>query len=261
MKRAPDKTLEHDALLRRERFPVAVVVVVHDDISLMRATLEEVAIVVEFIVSGNNCTCWRAVGGGGYICRRAQGEGYHPFRSISKGPSCRRLLPIGIHECAMSGKVRSRKSTGPENAAMCRVPNAVSSPLPSYNHRGFGHLPTLVYWKFFRVKRVFLPTPAHYSHSLAHDPSNIARRRQPNTMARECEGHGPDLGPAQWHASGCRLSYPRQGGQRAAPLWRILLWTNRSTPEHILLGFLPCAYPKRFSCSKSCGSWAKAVRI
>lgn len=57
MKRAPDKTLERDALLRRERFPVAVVVVVHDDISLMRATLEEVAVVVEFLVSVNNRKC------------------------------------------------------------------------------------------------------------------------------------------------------------------------------------------------------------
>lgn len=54
MKRGPDETLERDALLRRERFPVAVVVVVHDDISLMRATLEEVATVAEFIVSANN---------------------------------------------------------------------------------------------------------------------------------------------------------------------------------------------------------------
>ena len=54
MKRAPDKTLERDASRRRESFPVAVVVVVHDDISLMRATLEEVAVAVEFIVSVNN---------------------------------------------------------------------------------------------------------------------------------------------------------------------------------------------------------------
>lgn len=51
MKRAPDETLERHALRRRESFPVAVVVVVHDDISLMRATLEEVAMVVEFVVS------------------------------------------------------------------------------------------------------------------------------------------------------------------------------------------------------------------
>lgn len=59
MKRGPDENLERDALRRRESFPVAVVVVVHDDISLMRATLEEVAMVVEFIVSVNSrCTCW-----------------------------------------------------------------------------------------------------------------------------------------------------------------------------------------------------------
>eukprot|EP00752_Nemacystus_decipiens_P014776 g13155.t1 len=50
MQRAPDKTLERDALLRRERFPAAVVVVVHDDISLMRASLEAVAVAVELIL-------------------------------------------------------------------------------------------------------------------------------------------------------------------------------------------------------------------
>lgn len=51
MKRAPDKTLERDALHRRESFPVAAVVVVHDDISLMRESLEAVSVVVEFVVS------------------------------------------------------------------------------------------------------------------------------------------------------------------------------------------------------------------
>lgn len=59
MQRPPDKTLERDAVLRREKFPVAVVVVVHDDISLMRASLEGVAAVVELIVSVNSdCACW-----------------------------------------------------------------------------------------------------------------------------------------------------------------------------------------------------------
>ena len=51
MERKPDKILEYEILVRKERFPIAVVIVVHNDISLMRATLEEVAIVVEHIVS------------------------------------------------------------------------------------------------------------------------------------------------------------------------------------------------------------------
>lgn len=51
MERNPDKILANEALIRRKWFPVAVVIVVHDDISLLRATLEEVAIVAEHIVS------------------------------------------------------------------------------------------------------------------------------------------------------------------------------------------------------------------
>lgn len=51
MDRTPDQLLEREAAARREIFPVAVVVVVHDDISLMRTTLEEVAVAVEHIVS------------------------------------------------------------------------------------------------------------------------------------------------------------------------------------------------------------------
>lgn len=51
MERTPDEVLVHEVLARRQRFPVAAVVVVHDDISLLRATLEEVAVVVEHIVS------------------------------------------------------------------------------------------------------------------------------------------------------------------------------------------------------------------
>lgn len=51
MARAPDKIVAEEASTRRERFPVAAVVVVHDDIALMRTTLEEVATVVEHIVS------------------------------------------------------------------------------------------------------------------------------------------------------------------------------------------------------------------
>ncbi|CAM9498628.1 unnamed protein product [Ectocarpus fasciculatus] len=50
MGRAPNERLAREALNRRKRFPVAVVVVVHDDISLMRAVLEEVAVVVEHIL-------------------------------------------------------------------------------------------------------------------------------------------------------------------------------------------------------------------
>ncbi|CAB1101889.1 unnamed protein product [Ectocarpus sp. CCAP 1310/34] len=50
MGRSPNKRLAREALERRKRFPVAVVVVVHDDISLMRAVLEEVAAVVEHIL-------------------------------------------------------------------------------------------------------------------------------------------------------------------------------------------------------------------
>lgn len=44
-----------EASARRELFPVSVVVVVHDEISLLRETLEEIAGVVEHIVS------WREV--------------------------------------------------------------------------------------------------------------------------------------------------------------------------------------------------------
>lgn len=51
MARAPNKMVAEEASTRRERFPVAAVVVVHDDIALMRTTLEEVAAVVEHIVS------------------------------------------------------------------------------------------------------------------------------------------------------------------------------------------------------------------
>lgn len=55
MGRGPDDLLVKEALTRRERMPVAAVVVVHDDISLMRANLEEVAAVVEHIVSESRC--------------------------------------------------------------------------------------------------------------------------------------------------------------------------------------------------------------
>ena len=51
MARAPDNMLAEEAFTRRETFPVAAVVVVHDDTSLMRATLEEIATLVEHIVS------------------------------------------------------------------------------------------------------------------------------------------------------------------------------------------------------------------
>lgn len=56
MGRAPDKSLVHEALVRRNRFPVAVVVVVHDEISLMASALKEVALVVEHIVSADSRT-------------------------------------------------------------------------------------------------------------------------------------------------------------------------------------------------------------
>lgn len=39
------------AVVKRKTFPVAVVVAAHDDISLLRPALEEVAVVVEHIVS------------------------------------------------------------------------------------------------------------------------------------------------------------------------------------------------------------------
>lgn len=51
MNRAPDREMLNKAVVRRHSFPVAIVVVVHDDISLMRAALENVAVVVEHIVS------------------------------------------------------------------------------------------------------------------------------------------------------------------------------------------------------------------
>lgn len=56
MERGPDEILVHEALNRQKHFAVAVVVVVHDDISLMRTALEEVALVVEHIVSRNECS-------------------------------------------------------------------------------------------------------------------------------------------------------------------------------------------------------------
>lgn len=54
MRREPDKFIKRHTAYRRERFPVAVMVVVHEDFSLMRVALEEVAIVVEHIVSGKS---------------------------------------------------------------------------------------------------------------------------------------------------------------------------------------------------------------
>lgn len=51
MKRAPDRRMLEKAVVKRKTFPVAVVVAAHDDISLLRPALEEVAVVVEHIVS------------------------------------------------------------------------------------------------------------------------------------------------------------------------------------------------------------------
>lgn len=53
MGRTLDNLLAQEASIRRKNFSVAAVVVVHDGISHMRATLEEVAQVVEHIVSSN----------------------------------------------------------------------------------------------------------------------------------------------------------------------------------------------------------------
>lgn len=57
MERTPDKVLEDNVLDRRKRSPVAVVVVIHDETSLVRAALDEIAIVVEHIVSDNVHQC------------------------------------------------------------------------------------------------------------------------------------------------------------------------------------------------------------
>lgn len=54
MQRAPDNEAML-ALDRRKLFPVAVVVTVHDDIAIMRPSLEGVALVVEHIVSAKGC--------------------------------------------------------------------------------------------------------------------------------------------------------------------------------------------------------------
>lgn len=51
MERVPDHRMLEKAVIRRRAFPVAVVVVAHDDVSLLRPALEEVAVVVEHIVS------------------------------------------------------------------------------------------------------------------------------------------------------------------------------------------------------------------
>ncbi|CAM9672191.1 unnamed protein product, partial [Ectocarpus sp. 6 AP-2014] len=50
MERAPDTVLAHGVFDRRKRFPVAAVVVVNEDISILRSSLEEVAVVVEHIL-------------------------------------------------------------------------------------------------------------------------------------------------------------------------------------------------------------------
>lgn len=57
MERTPDEVLANNVLDRRKRFPVAVVVVIHDETSLMRAALDEIAVVVEHIVSANIHKC------------------------------------------------------------------------------------------------------------------------------------------------------------------------------------------------------------
>lgn len=80
MARAPDAMLAEEASTRRERFPVAAVFVVHDDISLMRTTLEEIATVVEHIVSGTMVLC----------CSR--GEGYLVFLGFSGFSGSSRVL-------------------------------------------------------------------------------------------------------------------------------------------------------------------------
>lgn len=68
MERGPHLDLINEALARRRKFPVAAVVVVHDDISLLRAALEAAAIVVEYIVSVNGCTRKQVSRDGGRVC-------------------------------------------------------------------------------------------------------------------------------------------------------------------------------------------------
>ncbi|CAM9968750.1 unnamed protein product, partial [Pylaiella littoralis] len=58
MERGPHKDLMHGALARRQEFPVAAVVVVHDDVSLLRPALEAAAIVVEYILVVVSRTPW-----------------------------------------------------------------------------------------------------------------------------------------------------------------------------------------------------------
>ncbi|CBJ29237.1 conserved unknown protein [Ectocarpus siliculosus] len=62
MERTPDKVLEDNVLDRRKRFPVAVVVVIHDENSLVRAALDEVAIVVEHILILVSLQSWHGAG-------------------------------------------------------------------------------------------------------------------------------------------------------------------------------------------------------
>ncbi|CAM9351211.1 unnamed protein product [Ectocarpus sp. 13 AM-2016] len=62
MERTPDKVLEDNVLDRRKRFPMAVVVVIHDETSLVRAALDEIAIVVEHILILVSLQSWH--GGG-----------------------------------------------------------------------------------------------------------------------------------------------------------------------------------------------------
>eukprot|EP00752_Nemacystus_decipiens_P004605 g4204.t1 len=65
MERSPDDELVTETLNRRTQFPVAAVVVVHDDISLMRTALEEVALVVEHILVVVSVRPWN--GGAGEV--------------------------------------------------------------------------------------------------------------------------------------------------------------------------------------------------
>lgn len=106
MKRAPEKVLVDEALIRRKRFPVAVVVAVHDEISLMRTALEEVAIVVEHIVSANSCTYAQVLAVADiYLCKIDREKPTTPF--CIRAPchptvklmslTLRMILPVGCH--------------------------------------------------------------------------------------------------------------------------------------------------------------------
>eukprot|EP00752_Nemacystus_decipiens_P004611 g4210.t1 len=58
MKRSPDRRMLETAVVRRKTSPVAMVVMAHDEISLLRPALEEMAVIVDHILVVVSVTSW-----------------------------------------------------------------------------------------------------------------------------------------------------------------------------------------------------------